>query len=110
MNLEEIEREIKFLDQSLRDLERRRDHYIEERRKIFSQDFIKQHSATLNQVEMSPSINNPWFGDAASFAEFLRKKRDVKKFCEWNTMIFLTSEFLSGNCTLNSPCLLSDLI
>ena len=95
MNLSDIQKEISALEYELGSVENKRDELKTKLSKAKSQAFITSNQITKDQVEHSSGDGKPWFGEIRRFAHWLEANSD-KPWCEWNGLIYQTSEIVAG--------------
>lgn len=95
MTYAEIQSEISAIDSTMKPLKDRRRQLIEDATRLKSLAWIDANGVKLEDVELSDGDGKPWFGDINTFAEWL-KANSKKRFCEWNTGVFFTSDIIAG--------------
>lgn len=106
--MEEIERQIKALNEQMRPLIIERDKLENNRRHEQSRNFIKATKARIEDVELSSGEGKPWFGTIFEFSKYIKSKSIKKRFCEWNDRVYFTSDILAGRMDNDCSCYLED--
>lgn len=108
MTVQEIDIEITKLHSQIHQLKQKVELLESTKRHLKSKAFIELYSVTKNQVELSDGEGKPWFGTVHEFGGWL-KRHSSKRFCEWNSYIYLTSEIIAGRMDREACGLVSDL-
>jgi hypothetical protein len=88
--LEQIEADIKSAVNQINGYQVVVDELRKARRELLSKQFIEKHKPTFGEVEMSSGEGKPYFGHVWSFTHWMKENNIDKRFCEWNTMVYLT--------------------
>lgn len=107
--IEQVEAEIKRLEEEMRPLERRKWVLHESLRCLKSIAFIRANNITLDDVEMSSGEDKPWFGICTEFGKWLKETGCQKRFCEWNHHIYFTAEVIQGRWDHSLPGCVDEL-
>lgn len=67
----------------------------EQKRDEDSIEFVRANQITLADVELSSGDGKPYFGIINSFIDWL-KTHPQKRFAEWNTCLYFTSDLLNN--------------
>jgi hypothetical protein len=78
---------------SLEDLQR---SLTSERRKLLSQQFVEVTNVTLADVELSTGEDRPYFTTFGEFGKWLKKNNIQRRYAEWNTLLYYTSDAMAG--------------
>ena len=109
MTLEEIENELSVLKGQKITIQTQIAKLTEKRRAILSKQFIKKHSITRENVELSSGDNKPFFAHIDTFATWLRANNITKRFVEWNGTIYHTKDITSRKFPYGMPATVKDL-
>jgi len=94
--VKELELKVKGLESTVKTLnseKSRIQNTIDKRRSSIV--FIKENNITKSNTEHSDTEDGLWFGHFSKFGEWL-ENNSKKKWCEWNGVIYLTSDIVSG--------------
>jgi len=94
--LEQIDAKIKSVVNQIAYYQTMADDLRKEKRELSSRQFIEEHKPTLDEVEMSSGEGKPYFGHVWAFTHWMKENNTDKRFCEWNEIVYLTSEMLQG--------------
>ncbi len=94
--LEQIEADIKSAVNQIKGYQVVVDELRKAKRELLSKRFIEKYKPTLDEVEMSSGEGKPYFGHVWSFTHWMKENDTNKRFCEWNEIVYLTSEMLQG--------------
>lgn len=108
-SIESIKDDIRELQSRLSPLQCSMESLRQELREAESLEFIRANKITLDDVETMDGDDKPYFTHAQKFLVWLAR-HSTKRFCEWNGLIYHRLEFISGECPLDSPGRLADLV
>jgi hypothetical protein len=94
--LEQIEADIKSVVNQIKSCQAVVDELRKAKRELLSKRFIEKHKPTIGEVEMSSGEGKPYFGHVWAFTHWMKENNIDKRFCEWNEIVYLTSEMLQG--------------
>lgn len=94
----ELEEKIKFVDELLEPLNRKRGALVSDFWECKSRDFIAANGITLSDVEAVEGPGKPWFGEIKEFRKWLEENSE-RPWCEFNGMIFSRADVISGKMT-----------
>lgn len=76
---------------------------------VESRTWIAENKVTKGDIQHSDGNGLPWFETISEFASWLRGKKSLKKWVEWNGHIYLTSEILAGKFPRHAPGRVEDV-
>ena len=71
--------------------------------------FIAANDIHKSDVEFCNGPDRPHFHMTDAFIKWLRGRKSVKPWCEWNGRILRTSDFINGTTPLLMPARIEDL-
>ncbi len=77
--------------------------------RLESEQWIREYGATLAETQLSVGDDVPYCGSVWDFARWMLLQPRRKPFCEWNEILYLTSDITNGRFENNAPGRLRDL-
>jgi hypothetical protein len=96
MTLEEMDKDLANYDARISLLVKQRDELRELKRKLRAKAFIDANGITKSDVELSEGDGKPYFMTVGQFTNWLKSQPSHKRFAEWNTIIYFTTDVLTG--------------
>lgn len=109
MNSQDIKAEIERLSANIAPTVREISRLNGELRKAKSVEFIRANGITKDQVELSDGEGKPHFMIITSFIDWMKQNNCQKRWAEWNTRIYSTSELFGGRMDPEAPGLMEDM-
>ena len=109
--LEELNQQIVNLDETIAKLSHQRMTLQNQKQTIQSIRWIEANNVKKSDVEKSDGVGKPYFFHIAKFSDWLiaQGNENTKRFCEWNGVIYFTSEIIAGRMMPNQPGRYCDL-
>jgi hypothetical protein len=105
----EIAGQIAELRDRIRPLAKQLDALASQYRDARSREWIAANGVAADDVQTSRGDDLPFFGTIWAFAEWLKKTRCDKRWCEWNGRIYSTAEIIAGRRDQGAPGFVSHL-
>lgn len=109
MTLQEIETELAGITATMVPLIARQGYLRAERGRLQSLAWIAANNVTRDQIELSAGEDRPYFEMIQTFGDWLRTRATNKRFCEWNDLLYFTSEIIAGHMDLDAPGRVEDV-
>jgi TolA-binding protein len=109
--LEELNQQIANLDETIAKLSHQRMTLQKQKQTIKSIRWIEANNVKKSDVEACSGEGKPYFLTIRQFSDWLiaQGSGNTKRFCEWNGVIYFTSEIIAGRMMPDQPGRYCDL-
>ena len=108
MSIEKMRQKLKELCQEERFVCERRQLLQRQIQTLCSQNFIRDNSITLKDVQVSSGDNIPYHGDRTQYGKWLKANNITKPYCEWNGWLYMTCDIIADTPT-QTPAQIEDV-